>query len=676
MVAVPRLALAGLLSVVTLTRPAAAHFIWVVADRAPVGESEVALYFGEAPRPGDPDLLSYVEQAQAQLLRSTGEVLPLALAARGAAMVGAAELGDGLVFGTRDLGVVERGGSRSALVYHFKAGPALTGDGWLGANTAEHLPLDVHPRLKSDGELELQVLWLGQPLADAEIVLTPLDAPPEKGTADAVGTFTVARPEPGLFALRVKHVEGSTADGVPRNHYTTLTFAVPAPAPLVSSPGPDYPLAVSSHGAAVSDGVIYVYGGHAGETHAYSTETTTGRFFRWQPNRFGANGWEELPSGTHLQGLGLVAHDGALYRLGGARPRNAPGEAHDLRSVASCAVYRPSSGAWETFRELPAPRSSFDAAVHGSTLVVVGGWELRGAGQEPRWADTALMLDLADPQAEWEELPQPFERRALGCAVVGGKLYVVGGLDQHGDVSPAVEILDLATRQWSSGPELPGGRLNGFTPAVATFADRLLVSPADGRIYGLAPSGTSFEVVGELAEKRFVHRLVPVDGRTLAAIAGASPDGNRRTVELLELRDGAATLLEASAPRGAGARPAAATVQRRCPIMRSDFLDGETHAVGYQGVEVLLCCETCEEKWFAEPEAYLDPAVLPQLAGLALPPRKIEQIYCPVYRDRVVSSLDPSLEHGGRTLYFFSESARKRFTADPAQYPVDESLFR
>ena len=91
---------------------------------------------------------------------------------------------------------------------------------------------------------------------------------------------------------------------------------------------PPLPEAVSSFGAAVCDGFVYVYGGHSGKAHQYSTETVSGKFRRLSladPSR----GWEELPGGPALQGLALVSHDGKLYRVGGMQPRNAPGDKAD-----------------------------------------------------------------------------------------------------------------------------------------------------------------------------------------------------------------------------------------------------------------------------------------------------------------------------------------------------------
>jgi len=78
---------------------------------------------------------------------------------------------------------------------------------------------------------------------------------------------------------------------------------------------PPLPQAVSSFGAAVSDGWLYVYGGHRSKTHDYSTDAVLGTFYRVRLSAPGK--WEKLPDGEPLQGLAVVAHAGKIYRIGG-----------------------------------------------------------------------------------------------------------------------------------------------------------------------------------------------------------------------------------------------------------------------------------------------------------------------------------------------------------------------
>ena len=172
--------------------------------------------------------------------------------------------------------------------------------------------------------------------------------------------------------------------------------------------------------------------------------------------------------------------------------------------------------------------------------------------------------------------------------------------------------------------------------------------------------------------------MVPIDGRTLAVVGGASSEGNRRSVELVEFRATAqgGSKLDATGSATRAQAASSASQQQRCPVMRSDFVAADSQLVSFNGIDVRVCCDSCAQRFSNEPEAYADPTVLPQLSGQEIGPRKIQQVYCPVYRDRVVSSLDPSVELDGRTVYFFNKSAKRRFAETPEKYPISDELFR
>ncbi len=291
---------------------------------------------------------------------------------------------------------------------------------------------------------------------------------------------------------------------------------------------PAMPEAFSSFGAAVADGHVYVYGGHVGKTHTYSTEAVTGKFRRL--NIGDPRAWEELPGGVGLQGLALVSHGGKLYRIGGMQPRNKPDEAADNVSIATVAVFDPKLGKWASLPDLPSGRSSHDATVVGDKIVVVGGWQMNGQGQKSVWPEHALVLDLAKKPLQWESIKQPFQRRALNVAAVEDKIYVVGGMGPDG-TDKGVDILDLKTRQWSHGPALPGPARNGFTPAVCANDGKLYVSPSDGKLYRLNDKNDAWQEIGVLEKQRLVHRMVSVRPGQLLVLGGASRDGNVAQVE-------------------------------------------------------------------------------------------------------------------------------------------------
>jgi N-acetylneuraminic acid mutarotase len=295
---------------------------------------------------------------------------------------------------------------------------------------------------------------------------------------------------------------------------------------------PPMPHAVSSFGAVADNGYLYIYGGHAGKTHSYDTKSVLGTFHRLQLN--GGTKWEELPGGPIAQGLNLAAHRGKIYRVGGMQPRNAPGQPADNHSLADCAAFDPQTKRWKDLPSLPAPRSSHDVVVVGDSLVVVGGWQLRGRGESPLWHDTTAILDLAAEKPQWKTIPQPFRRRALTAAAIGSQVYVMGGLSADGP-DQRVDILDLTTGQWKEGPAIPGKDRVAFSPAACAVGGHLILSTSDGAVYRLNPRGNAWEKVAESTQQRMVARLVPWGQDRVILLGGAKGGANTDSLEVITL---------------------------------------------------------------------------------------------------------------------------------------------
>ncbi|HEV8059454.1 MAG TPA: hypothetical protein VGP68_06260 [Gemmataceae bacterium] len=298
------------------------------------------------------------------------------------------------------------------------------------------------------------------------------------------------------------------------------------------APFPPLPVAVSSFGAAVADGWLYVYGGHSGKTHEYSTEAVAGTFYRL--NLADPRAWEALPGGPKLQGLALVAYKGKIYRVGGMQPRNAPGAEADNYSVATCACFNPAAKSWTNLPDMPAGRSSHDAAVVGSKLVVVGGWDMKGGDKTPEWHSTALVLDLENQPLRWETVKQPFERRSLTATALDDKVFVIGGIDDEDSIALKVDIYDPAKNAWTAGIPLPGPKANGFSPASCLAGGQLYVSTADGKVNRLAADGKVWQEVGKLKQPRMVHRMLAANDNQLVVVGGASKGGNVASTETVK----------------------------------------------------------------------------------------------------------------------------------------------
>ena len=85
----------------------------------------------------------------------------------------------------------------------------------------------------------------------------------------------------------------------------------------------------------------------------------------------------------------------------------------------------------------------------------------------------------------WHALPSaPTARQQVGATVSNGKLWVLGGLTTVGTSTAKVEAYDPASRQWTSGPDLP---LPLHHLMAVTYHNQLVV------MGGWVPSGGDVE---------------------------------------------------------------------------------------------------------------------------------------------------------------------------------------
>lgn len=333
-----------------------------------------------------------------------------------------------------------------------------------------------------------------------------------------------------------------------------LAGCATTPPSSVKTPLAPLPETVTSFGAATSGDWLYAFGGHKGERHEYSVEMVSGSFQRL--NLKEGRGWEVLPAAQPGQGQPLVAHHGFIYRIGGMAARNKADEKQDLYSLSLVQRFGPSKGTWEDVTPLPAVRSSHDAVVVGNKLYVAGGWQLDGGTNRPVWPANALVLDLANPAAGWQEFPQPFQRRALALATLGTRIYCIGGMDSNNKPTAAVEIYDTATGQWSKGPELPVGQFKGFSCSAIAQDGRIYANAFQGDLLRLAADGKSWEIVGRLQHPRLAHRLVTAGTKQLIALGGEDGEAKRPDLELLWPSTKPSPAAKASATQAVNQHPA------------------------------------------------------------------------------------------------------------------------
>ena len=118
-----------------------------------------------------------------------------------------------------------------------------------------------------------------------------------------------------------------------------------------------------------------------------------------------------------------------------------------------CFVYDPGADAWSGCAPMPdgTERGGSGVAVVGGRVFVVGG--LRG--------QATTLMSAYDPEADaWEALPDvPTPRDHMAAVGIDGRVIVVGGRNRSiGSHTTRVDIYDPAGRGWSRGAEMPTSR--------------------------------------------------------------------------------------------------------------------------------------------------------------------------------------------------------------------------
>jgi len=298
---------------------------------------------------------------------------------------------------------------------------------------------------------------------------------------------------------------------------------------------PELPCGVTSFGGAVLGDSLYLYGGHIGTAHVYSTQTQSGDLLRLnlqQPTE-----WEVVASGPRLQGLALTPHANRLIRIGGFTALNGDGEEHDLKSSDSVASFDLGTNTWSDLPSLPEGRSSHDAVVINDSVYVVGGWRLHD-GEQSAWMTDAFVLDLSqsDDKLVWKPLPTPsFHRRALALASLAGQLVVIGGMQNEGGPTTRVDIYDPQTRQWREGSSLQGEPMEGFGVAAWELGGVLYVSSYSGKLQALTSPDDQWQVINQTRTARCFHRLLPL-GNSLMMVGGTNMEvGRFRNLETISV---------------------------------------------------------------------------------------------------------------------------------------------
>ena len=178
--------------------------------------------------------------------------------------------------------------------------------------------------------------------------------------------------------------------------------------------------------------------------------------------------WSSVrPMPRALNHMSAVAYDGRLYVVGGYA---SPGDT-STDAVRGFWRYDPVTGRWQVMPSAPIPRAAAGAAVLGHRLYVVGG----------RNDTTAALSSVAIfdfDTGRWSLGPSlAHPREHLAAVAAGGSIWALGGRDL-GVSFTYVERLRPGAAQWQSMPSMPVAR-SGFQ-VVAAGGGIIAVGGEDG----------------------------------------------------------------------------------------------------------------------------------------------------------------------------------------------------
>ena len=169
--------------------------------------------------------------------------------------------------------------------------------------------------------------------------------------------------------------------------------------------------------------------------------------------------------------------DDKVYIIGGSLFDNNAGPF----GLSTVEVYDPQTNTWRQVADMPTPRTNAKAAVVNGTIYVFGGYNSKDNFlQNWKMADHVEAYDpLTDTWIQKKEMP--ISRFYFGLGVVAGKAYLIGGTTGLGEGQEQrmdrVDIYDPATDTWAKGPKMPTRRNPG---GVAVVGTRIYVIGGEG----------------------------------------------------------------------------------------------------------------------------------------------------------------------------------------------------
>jgi N-acetylneuraminic acid mutarotase len=203
----------------------------------------------------------------------------------------------------------------------------------------------------------------------------------------------------------------------------------------------------------VVNGKIYAIGGGASSSALYTSVEVFSTVEEYDPAIDTWTTKSEMPTARVCHHASVV--DGRIYIIGGS-DASTPDDRSHVRTVEE---YDPATDTWTQKGDMPASRAAGFTSVVAGKIYLIGGY---GGSQR---------VEEYDPSTDtWTTKSEmPSARRSLSTNAVDGKIYAFGGyvpgVSSHPGVT-TVEVYDPATDTWTTAPDMPTGRFGLRTSVV------------------------------------------------------------------------------------------------------------------------------------------------------------------------------------------------------------------
>ncbi|PSN61331.1 galactose oxidase [Corynespora cassiicola Philippines] len=214
------------------------------------------------------------------------------------------------------------------------------------------------------------------------------------------------------------------------------------------------PLPLNHLNAAVCEGKIYVLGGLAEPMKGVLTWPGVANSWMYDPH---LDKWTDipgLPRGEERGSAAVGVYKDKIYLAGGLSFVDLV-ETGEQRTVSIVSIYDTAKQQWlevpSAAKTIPEGRDHAGAAVVGSKMYILGGRDRETKNVK----DTVFILDLDDLEMGWgiSQTKMPTPRGGIAAGVIGGEVYAFGGEGNaavESGIFDQVEAYDTVKDEWRS----------------------------------------------------------------------------------------------------------------------------------------------------------------------------------------------------------------------------------